>query len=73
MFSRFDLGDTKSLRRLCAEIADLSGRDEADDRDEDLDFSLLSGGSEDIEDTLDRATEWVGDARLGDGERLRES
>lgn len=73
MLSRFGFDDTVSLRPLCAEIVDLSGREEADDRDEDLDFNLLSGGSEDFEDALDRATEWAGDARLQDGECLRTS
>lgn len=57
MLSRFGFGDTISLRPLRAEMADLSGREEADDLDEDLDFNLLSGGSEDMEDALDRATE----------------
>jgi hypothetical protein len=73
VLSRFGFGDTISLKPLRAEIADLSGREEADDRDEDLDFDLLSGGSEDFEDALDRATEWAGDTRLQDGECLRAS
>lgn len=73
MLARCGLDDTISLRPLRAETADSSSREEADDRDEDLDFNLLSGGSEDIEDALDRATEWAGDARLQDGECLRAS
>jgi len=37
-------------------MTDLSARDEVDDWDEDLDLSLLRGGSEGVKDTLDRAT-----------------
>lgn len=62
-----------SLGPLCTDIIDLSGREEADDRDEDLDFNLLRGASEDIEDALDRATDWADDAALQDGECLRGS
>ena len=39
------------------ETADLSARDEADDRDEDLDLRLLRASSDGVEDALDCATE----------------